>query len=105
MADEQMPSSGTATRTQWGETMYEACEDLSRLPEIPCPNCVAKTLRVLFIGLPEIRAASGYLWCDTCLLGLTVCRMGVPEDGEIISHTVPVEDRALSMPDFTIVWE
>ena len=87
----------------WMATFADITDALDCLPTVPCPNCGVKTLRVRFVGANDVRAASGYLWCDTCLTGIVVSRMGVPDGAEIIPFDLPKDQRP-PMPDYTLVW-
>jgi hypothetical protein len=92
-----------ATWAVWMDVFADITDDFDALPTMSCPRCGARTLRTQFSGAPEIRAASGYLWCDTCLFGIAVSRMGVPDGVEIIPFDRPRDERP-PMPDYTLVW-
>jgi hypothetical protein len=93
----------TAPWKAWMEVFADLAEDLSRLPDTPCPNCGAQTLGVAFYGPPGLGSATGLLWCGTCLQGVSASRMTVPEGAEVIPLGTPPEQWPVAMPDFEIV--
>jgi hypothetical protein len=96
--------SGTpASSAAWMDAFADITDNYASLSTIHCPNCGAETLRVRFIGARDVRAASGYLWCDTCLTGIVLSRMGVPDGADIIPFDMPGEERP-PMPDYALVW-
>ncbi|MEV6556590.1 hypothetical protein AB0M22_12800 [Nocardia sp. NPDC051756] len=96
-----------ADRAMWLEVFAGIINDPENLLRTSCPNCAAVPVRVAFIGPPGASAGSGLLWCDTCLFGISISRMNVPSEFEMISTSTPVGDilEAASIPDFEVIWE
>lgn len=93
----------TASWKEWAETFRVVAADLSALSAVACPNCGARTLGVAFYGPANWDAATGFLWCDTCLQGISASRMEVPEGAEVIPVGTPPEEWPVQMPDYTVV--
>jgi hypothetical protein len=92
-----------ATWSEWSDVFRTIVEDLSGLPAVSCPNCGAQTLGVAFYGPSNWDAATGFLWCDTCLQGISASRMEVPEGAEVIPVGTPPDEWPVEMPDYTVV--
>ncbi|MFI6173516.1 hypothetical protein ACIBCN_42525 [Nocardia sp. NPDC051052] len=94
-------------RAIWLEVFSGIINDPASLPQTSCPNCAAVPVRVAFIGPPGTSAGSGLLWCDACLFGISLSRMNVPNEFEVMSSSTPVGDilETASIPDFEVIWE
>lgn len=88
----------------WMDAFADITENLSTLADKSCPNGDARTLRAVFVGPPGLGAASGFFWCDTCLHGVSVSRMGVPAGADVIPIGQPQPDWPVVMPEYTLVW-
>jgi hypothetical protein len=72
-----------------------------------CPNCGATDLRLVFSGRaerPEGRTGYAAFWCDGCLVGIHLSRCAVPDGVPMESLDTPVEQRAVRVPDYTLLW-
>jgi len=49
-----------------------------------CPNCRGSTVRLLLVARKDTRMGYGFIWCETCLEGMHISRLGVPEGFEFI---------------------
>lgn len=60
--------------------------------EIKCPHCKEKCIDYLYIGDKETRIGYLQVWCNNCLNGIYISRVGIPEGLKMISFE---EDIAL----------
>lgn len=92
----------------WGAwvTAYELCHKAlpERAAHVDCPNCGADGLRLTFTGLPEERTGYAAFWCDGCLVGIHLSRCRVPDGTPMESLQTPVEQRAVRVPNYTLLW-
>lgn len=59
--------------------------------EIPCPNCGAKSIDYLYIGDEKTRIGYFQVWCNKCLNGIYLSRVGIPEGLKMISFQEEVD--------------
>ena len=81
-------------------TLYQA------LPEdahVPCPNCGADELRVVFVGEAGKYGGYGFFWCNRCLHGIGLDRVHVPEGVEAVAPDHTDDEINARVPNFTIV--
>ena len=88
-------------RECWLQAFYEYVGYLPEVGVVACPECGARTLSVLADGDPISRAGMCEFWCDTCLIGIQIFRMIVPDKIEI--PTAAFDPRVAAMPRFAIV--
>lgn len=76
-------------------------------PREKCPNCGGTDLRLVFSGRaerPEGRTGYAAFWCDGCLVGIHLSRCAVPDGVPMESLDTPVDQRAVRVPDYTLLW-
>ncbi|SDO40094.1 hypothetical protein [Actinacidiphila guanduensis] len=85
---------------------YERCwkELPDPAPHVHCPSCGAAGLHLVFCGLPADRVGYASFWCGTCLTGLHLSRCPVPDGVPMESIDTPVEQRAVRVPNYTLLW-
>lgn len=81
---------------------YAALPD--RAADAKCPNCGSDELRLAFTGQPEQRRGYASFWCDGCLVGIHLSRCPVPDGVPMESLDTPVGQRAVRVPDYTLLW-
>lgn len=54
---------------------------------INCPICDKKKLDFQYVGDLEERIGLLRIWCNSCLRGIHVCRVKIPENVKIIPFT------------------
>ena len=92
-----------ATYDQWLDAFSTFYDSIPRDAGLPCLNCGQKTLRLVFTGYPERMIGYGHFWCDTCLVGIGICRAPIPEGAVMQNiHDAP-EDREPKIPNFQLV--
>jgi hypothetical protein len=98
----EVPTLGSETVSEWDHWMdafYEYADLLPNEDVVKCPNCGARTLRLVFVGPPGLRVGFGFFWCATCLTGLFLHRMEAPSKVPIISAKSD-DPRLLNIPNF-----
>ncbi|MEU9688439.1 hypothetical protein [Amycolatopsis japonica] len=86
-------------RTNWISTLISVIDGGSdRIDHHPCPRCEKNRLEVRYLGYPESRLATVYLWCNACLHGIQISRARAPEGMTLY----PIKDPASAdgIPDF-----
>lgn len=97
-----------ALTSSWGawleafERCYKELPDPAR--DVTCPDCGAPELRLSFCGLEAERVGYASFWCDACLTGVHLSRCLVPDGVPMESLRTPVEQRAVRVPNYTLVW-
>ncbi|SCF06868.1 hypothetical protein GA0070607_5138 [Micromonospora coriariae] len=92
-----------ATFDEWLDAYDVVYRTLPVTSDLRCPNCGHRTLRLVFTG-PR---GSGYgyasFWCDTCLEGIHLSRVPIPDGVAARPLDAPAEDRNRGIPDYRIV--
>jgi len=85
---------------------YERC--YKELPDpaaqVQCPDCGMTELRLTFCGLEHNRVGYASFWCDACLTGVHLSRCPVPDGVPMESIDTPVEQRAVRVPNYRLIW-
>jgi hypothetical protein len=84
------------------ERCYKELPDTAA--QVQCPDCGAAGLRLTFCGLEEDRVGYAYFWCDACLTGVHLSRCVVPDGVPMESIRTPVQQRAVRVPNYTLLW-
>ncbi|MFB7337438.1 hypothetical protein ACFC00_38385 [Streptomyces adustus] len=92
---------GTATFASWFDTYERVFRDPDSLAETACPNCGARTLRMIFIVRShEAENGTAVFWCDSCRNGLQPLNAPVARGGERkIRGTETVPDYSFVLDD------
>lgn len=92
-----------ATWDDWSAKYEAVFEAIPEDPHLPCPNCGADALRLVFTG--HVSTATGYasFWCDSCLQGIVISRAPIPDGAIVRSIEQAPQDRRPQIPNFTIV--
>jgi len=97
-----------ALTASWGVWLEAYEQHRKALPEQeahrPCPSCGADELRLTYTGLPQERVGYAAFWCDGCLVGIHLSRCPVPDGVAMESLETPVEQRAVRVPNYTLLW-
>jgi len=95
----------TASWGAWLEAYEQHYKALpARATHRPCPSCGADDLRLTFTGNQDRRVGYAAFWCDGCLVGIHLSRCPVPEGVPMESLDTPVEQRAVRVPNYTLLW-
>ena len=95
----------TASWGAWLEAYEQHYKALpGRATHRPCPSCGEDGLRLTFTGQPDRRVGYAAFWCDGCLVGIHLSRCPVPEGVPMESLDTPVEQRAVRVPNYTLLW-
>ena len=92
-----------ATFDDWLDAYEIVYDALPGLPDIGCPNCKHKTLRLVFTGDMEQGTGYAHFWCDTCLHGIGISRAPIPEGGVVRDIHRPIDERRPEVPNFHLV--
>lgn len=96
------------SRASWKDWLAAYVRAYELLPDSSsdaCPNCGARTLNLAFTGLVADRVGYASFWCSTCLFGIHLSRVPVPDDAPMDSVYAPERDRNVTVPDYTVVPE
>jgi hypothetical protein len=97
-----------ALTASWGSWVAAYEQHYEALPgtadHTGCPNCGAERLRLVFTGLAGERVGYATFWCDGCLVGIHLSRCPVPDGVPMDSIHTPVEQRAIRIPNYTMLW-
>lgn len=91
------------TYDDWLEIYGEVYDAIPRDPRPACPNCGHHTLRLVFTGDPELGVGYGFFWCETCLLGIGICRAPIPDGAIVRDRNLPPDERLPKIPNFRLV--
>lgn len=84
----------------WRQAYEEVYRDASHADAVPCPNCGARALRLLFVVRnDDDEDGTAVFWCDACRYGLLPVRAPVPAAGERRRKGTE------SVPDYLLVAE
>ncbi|MGN9810221.1 hypothetical protein ACTMSW_12795 [Micromonospora sp. BQ11] len=91
-----------ATFEQWLDAYDVAYRAQPGATDLPCPNCEHRTLRLVFTGPPESTYGYASFWCDTCLEGIHISRVPIPEGVVARSSDDPAEKRSCGIPNYRL---
>jgi hypothetical protein len=94
----------TAGWGDWVAAFEQCCKALPEPPRADCPHCGADRLRLLFTGPEDTRVGYASFWCDACLIGVHLSRCPVPAGVAMESLDTPVRERAVRVPNYTMLW-
>lgn len=87
----------------WLEAYQQAWRRLpGSIDAITCPQCGARDLGLVFIGIPNLGSASAYFWCASQMVGIHVSSADVPDQVEIVAYGNDASVRA-GVPNYVIV--
>lgn len=99
-------SDTTENRASWRDWLAAYVRTYESLPDSSaeaCPNCGARTLNLAFTGLVPDRVGYASFWCSTCLFGIHLSRVPVPDDVPMDSVYTPESDRSATVPNYKVV--
>ena len=73
-----------------------------KIHDIACPSCNSKTLRFQYVGDENSRMGYLDIWCDSCLKGIHLSRVKIPENIKFISFKSN-EEILKKIPNFKLV--
>lgn len=97
------PGENHAGWAEWLAAYERVYAALPGTADVPCPNCGAATLDLVFTGPPEGRVGYGAFWCADCLYGLGLCRCPVPDGVPLHSFDDAPDKRRARIPNFRLV--
>lgn len=89
-----------ATFEQWTDAWNDVYDALPAEPQGACPNCGHHTLRVVFSAKPDSAIGYAAFWCDTCMEGLHISRVVIPERADVRDTSLPSDEREPAIPDY-----
>ena len=82
---------------KWMELGYDLKEDL------PCPLCGKQTIDFQYVGDPSSRIGYLDIWCKSCLHGIHVSRVLIPEGVSMMALGVDDDKIDSRIPIYTQV--
>jgi hypothetical protein len=73
--------------------------DLKR--KLPCPSCGERAIDFQHVGDPATRIGYLDIWCASCLKGIHISRVTIPEDTPLLAIKDDAEKIAARIPTFT----
>lgn len=98
----------TENKASWKDWLAAYVRAYELLPDSSpgvCPNCGARTLNLAFTGLVRDRVGYASFWCSTCMFGIHLSRVAVPDDVPMDSVYTPERDRSVTIPNYKVVPE
>ena len=92
-----------ASFEQWLETFDEVYRAMPDAPDLACPNCGQRALRLVFTARPGADVGYAAFWCEHCGEGIHISRAAVPAGAVVRDGGVPIEDREPKIPDYRVV--
>lgn len=65
-----------------------------------CPSCDHVAVWALFVGDHASRTGAALLWCESCVHGIDVSRLHIPETAELTPFSVEPSQWPRPVPDF-----
>jgi hypothetical protein len=87
----------------WLQAYSQYWDAAPKGPFVPCPECDAPTLGLVFGTTPTATTGVAFFWCDTCRNGIAVSRATVKVGVETIALSASNEERAKRIPEYRIV--
>ena len=75
----------------------------NQLPEaagLQCPNCGAPSIAYQYVGDPQSRIGYLAIWCNKCLTGTQLSRVGAPTCVELLPFDSSPELVTAKIPNF-----
>ncbi|WP_433688997.1 hypothetical protein ACQP0I_13850 [Micromonospora carbonacea] len=92
-----------ATFDEWLDAYDIVYRTLPATSDLQCPNCAHRTLRLAFTGPPGAGYGYASFWCDTCLEGIHLSRVVIPERTPARSLEAPAEERGWDIPNYRLI--
>jgi hypothetical protein len=67
--------------------------------KVACPSCGRGQVRVAYAGDPETRIGYSIIWCDACLKGIYLSRVGILEGVAMFTFESSDEEFAATVPN------
>jgi hypothetical protein len=93
-----------ASYGDWQRVYGDVYDALPQEPDVSCPNCGRKRLRLQFVARESDRIGFGMFWCDFCLFGIRISRTSVPAGVEFLPMDTPEEEIRKVVPEYTTVY-
>lgn len=103
MATVNEMTENTASWHQWLSAYSRAYDLLPETSDEVCPNCGARSLNLAFTGLPRDRVGYASFWCGTCMFGIHLSRVPVPDDVPMDSVYTAPSERHVQIPNYRVV--
>ncbi|GAA1822638.1 hypothetical protein HC028_15225 [Planosporangium flavigriseum] len=66
---------------------------------VDCPSCGDGKVKISYTGDPQSRIGYAILWCDACLRGIHLSRVGIPEGVDMLTFDSTDEEHDAAVPD------
>lgn len=97
-ADELEEPEPATRRDRWRQAFIDYYRSLPARDVVRCPECGETTLKVVGHGNPISRSGMCDFWCDTCLIGIQLFGITVPDPIQIV--TAAFDPRVAAIPRY-----
>jgi len=88
------------TRTPWLKLAGTIADTLPTVPSLECPKCGLPKIDFQYVGDKITRIGFLCIWCPSCLHGIHISRIRIPQQAELISLDSREEIKK-RIPNFT----
>ncbi|MGW4897032.1 hypothetical protein ACWEQL_32945 [Kitasatospora sp. NPDC004240] len=92
-----------ASWDDWLNAYQDVLAAVPDAPEVACPRCGSPTLRLVFVGPAGSGVGYASLWCETCVVGISISRCPVPDGATFIPIDRLREPGIGAPPNYTLV--
>jgi hypothetical protein len=71
--------------------------------KVKCPTCGKGEVKVSYTGDPQTRIGYAVVWCDVCLHGTYLPRVGIPDGVPMLTFESTDEERDAVVPDVELL--
>jgi hypothetical protein len=88
---------------KWLHLGNKMIDNLPNKVLLKCPECNNETVDYQYVGDPKSRIGYLDMWCTSCLKGVHISRVQIPENAELIPFDAPKEQIINRIPNFKLV--
>jgi hypothetical protein len=71
--------------------------------ELTCPDCRAMSINYQFVGDCKTMIGHLYLWCNSCLHGIHISRVIIPNGVEVLPFDVSEKILSKKVPKYKLI--
>ena len=83
----------------WFQAFSKIREAWPEPTDVPCPNGDGGRVRIAYIGDPNTRIGTAFIWCDVCRQGIFLSRVGIPEGADMLTFDASDEEQEAIIPN------
>jgi hypothetical protein len=88
---------------QWLDLAIVIVDNISNVPALPCPKCKKESIAFQYVGDPQTRVGYLDIWCNSCLHGIHISRVLVPQKASMLPFETQIDEISKYIPNFTQV--